>query len=532
MSNSPLEKSTSNKIDIPITLITQLIDRLSSHSNILLQSKITFLTKLKVELETLKEYNITKLKNVKNLLDYLNTLSNSIITNQENININYLEQMFNYLTELENIIEIEEHTNGDETFRTPNSSFLGSILHFFQNSNNQELITKVDETCTQIENTLKDNEENSITLTPQQLQLLKIKLKLYFKSNEQVDVQTLKDAILEYSDFLDNRNFTINEVLKKHSQSTFQKIAQLRRKNFDDDTVEPQIVFEVEGYTLLKLISENHLEKESTLSGHCVGTSDHYKNKITKGIGEIFSLRDSEGKFCCTIDYDVKNKSILQIRGNNNRKITRQDSFYSMLITILIKLCSKEKDKLGTSREVNSLNDLEELIPKGSFLHKNGVHEIKQLNEVSPEDVLYGDFEELEINFKLHKDYIENSTGKFDLTHLTEDEKNSIKKVKGSILDKSSKIKYAKLQSVGGDLNAGSAQTLTLNQLQSVGRYLYARSAQTLTLNQLQSVGGFLYAENAQTISMPNIKEIKRIIMCPQKIKNQIEETIEKNNSS
>ena len=471
--------SEKTKLESNIDLLTNLINKLTEHNSDQISNlKIQFLIKLKTELENLQKKEIKNIKSLNNLIEFLQSLSKSIISNKENIDLNYLQNMFNYLLELEKLIDIKEHENNSKKYIKIDSSFLGAILHFFQKSDDKDLIDKVNEASNDIKKALENNGENSLSISNSQLQLLIIKLKLYFKSNESLDVQTLKDAILENLKFLDDKNFTINEVFQKHNQRTSQEIAKFRKKVYDNKGVEPKVLFEIDGYKLLNLITKEHLEQESAFSGHCVGTSDHYKNKIVSGVGEIFSLRNSEGKFCCTIEYSLKDKSILQIKGEEDNLITNEDSFSDILIKFLIKLCSGEKDKFGVSREVNSLSDIDNLIPSGSFLHKNGVSKIQNLENVNPEDILFGDFKQLEINFMLHKEYIGKSKGIFNLSNLSQYEKDLITEVKGSIIDKSTHVMYSKLKSVGGGLYARSATKINLNSLQSVGGDLDAHKSQ------------------------------------------------------
>lgn len=492
------------KLQQDIQLLNSLISSIGTPQSEIFRVKLHFLQKLKEELESLEKKQIKNVKNLTKLIEFLNSLFQSLSTNREEIDVEYLQQMFQYLVELERIIDIEVNTNKEgEEFVSHNSSFLGSVLHFFQNT---DLKSRVEQILNELQPALQ---ERGVSLTQLQIQLLIIKLKIYLKKNSQIDISTFADAIVEHREFLDDKHLTIVEILEKHKQSMSQKAAEFRKKTYDENGVQPQILFEIDNYVVLNLITKEHLEQESGLSGHCVGDSDHYKNKITQGVGEIFSLRTKSGEFCCTIEYDTKDKSILQIRKNNNKKITQQDSFSQVIIQLLIILCSENKDNYGKSRSVNTIKDIEELIPKSFFLSKQGIKNNNELETVAPEEVLYGNFEVSAQEFKKYKAYICNSKGIFDLTSLTQSQKDSLVQVEGSIIDRSTnKLIYKKLESVGGDFIADKATSLSQNKLESVGGHFEARGAISLSLELLQLVGGSFISHSATSLSLDKLESV------------------------
>ena len=102
---------------------------------------------------------------------------------------------------------------------------------------------------------------------------------------------------------------------------------------------------------------------------------------------------------------------------------------------------------------------------------------------------------------------------KLDLTNCPQNIKDKIIEVKGTLYDYLVDVNYPNLQSVGGDLNAPRAKSLSLNNLQSVGRYLNAWKVTSLSLNNLQSVGWGLDARNAKSLSLNNLQSVGRYLV-------------------
>ena len=102
---------------------------------------------------------------------------------------------------------------------------------------------------------------------------------------------------------------------------------------------------------------------------------------------------------------------------------------------------------------------------------------------------------------------------KLNLTDCPQNIKDKITEVKGTLYDYLVDVNYPNLQSVGGDLNAPRAKSLSLNNLQSVGRYLNAWKVTSLSLNNLQSVGWGLDARNAKSLSLNNLQSVGRYLV-------------------
>ena len=78
-------------------------------------------------------------------------------------------------------------------------------------------------------------------------------------------------------------------------------------------------------YYLAQLLSEGHLKEESAFLEHCLGGGSlkYYLPRIKRGAIEIFSVRNSQThEPIVTIEYDVRSKSIQQVKGRNNHVLS------------------------------------------------------------------------------------------------------------------------------------------------------------------------------------------------------------------
>lgn len=88
-----------------------------------------------------------------------------------------------------------------------------------------------------------------------------------------------------------------------------------------DASVGTEIVFDCgEGYRLLKLVTADALDVESSLMGHCVGNGG-YDTALATGELEIYSLRDGAGRSHATIEINARRMRIDQITGKANTQL-------------------------------------------------------------------------------------------------------------------------------------------------------------------------------------------------------------------
>jgi hypothetical protein len=122
-------------------------------------------------------------------------------------------------------------------------------------------------------------------------------------------------------------------LVKAHHKRTRQAADIARKELIKNGTeIHVQQLFTLHGededsaLTVFELLNKGALEEESARLEHCVGTDDHYINEITKRRSRIFSVRARDGSNSrCTIEYNVKNHSIVQIRGESDAEVLEPD---------------------------------------------------------------------------------------------------------------------------------------------------------------------------------------------------------------
>jgi len=202
------------------------------------------------------------------------------------------------------------------------------------------------------------------------------KLKYYLQKNpETLDPNTLADAIVDSPHCISDPNCGISGLLKAHEMKTLERIAEIRKNKAEykgGEELNPyEALFETDSgeYYMARLLNMPHLKEESAFMNHCVGTSDSYINKMKRGDIEILSFRKSpkinpetnqfEGdEPIMTIEYDVRSKSILQIKKKSDEYLNTNDSFFEDFVEALGKLKESETDT-GDKRDFQSINPLE-----------------------------------------------------------------------------------------------------------------------------------------------------------------------------
>lgn len=82
----------------------------------------------------------------------------------------------------------------------------------------------------------------------------------------------------------------------------------------DDEKVEMELS---EGYSLVKMLSPQALDRETAVMQHCVGLGGYDSHTSSKKYA-LFSLRDRFNKPHATLEVDVERRALLQIRGKQN----------------------------------------------------------------------------------------------------------------------------------------------------------------------------------------------------------------------
>jgi hypothetical protein len=216
-----------------------------------------------------------------------------------------------------------------------------------------------------------------MVLTEDQKTKLVIKLESYILKHpdEEIDISTLTDAILEARHCIEDENCGIKGLLEGHQRRTLMQIAETRKERAEktgDEEMNPyEALFETESgeYYMARLLNMPHLEEESDFMKNCVGTSDSYINRIKKGDIEILSFRHSP-KFnkrtqkldidepLLTIEYNLKTKTIEQIKGYDDVYLNGTEPYFKDVLESLRRLKETENDK-GDKREIKKISESE-----------------------------------------------------------------------------------------------------------------------------------------------------------------------------
>lgn len=218
-------------------------------------------------------------------------------------------------------------------------------------------------------------------MTEKRQLILKLKLARYFQRHDTIDTNTLSDALLESSKWLDGDKGGFDRLLEVHEQKTLEKIAELRRKKAEqtgDESFNPyEALFQTDSgdYYLSRLLNMPHLEQESSYMNHCVGTSDSYISKMKRGEAEILSIRDTKKhEPILTIEYFPKSHAINQIKGSSDKYLTGHEEYFPEVIEILKKMRTTTTDT-GEVRNFTQINpnELEDIKVKDyHILTENG----------------------------------------------------------------------------------------------------------------------------------------------------------------
>jgi hypothetical protein len=234
----------------------------------------------------------------------------------------------------------------------------------FENKYQLRLIRQVEETIqllkpeqqtflNQIEQELTRKLEQvaDFELNDQRKIILKLKLARYLQRHDTIDINTLFDALIETPKFLDKDKGGFDRLLEVHEQKTLEKIAEMRKRKAEqtgNESFNPyEALFQTssEKYYMARLLNMPHLEQESQYMDHCVGTSDSYINKMKRGDVEILSFRDTEkNEPIITIEYNVRTKTIEQIKKAHDRYLEKTDPYYADFVEALKRLKETEHD--------------------------------------------------------------------------------------------------------------------------------------------------------------------------------------------
>ncbi len=219
------------------------------------------------------------------------------------------------------------------------------------------------------------SKQDDLTYKDLQKTVLKLKLARHYQKSQDLDLNSLFDAIIETPNFINNDKGSLNRLLEVHEQKTLQKIAEMRKRRAEEtgdqgfNPWENLLTAKSGNYYLARLLNMPHLQLESQYMDHCVGTSDSYVNRIKKGEIDILSFRlvpkynsktqKVEGDTSLlTIEYDLKSGTIMQIKKKSDGLLAQNDPYFNDVLDALRQLQQTRND-LGQPRVVNKINPSE-----------------------------------------------------------------------------------------------------------------------------------------------------------------------------
>jgi hypothetical protein len=238
-----------------------------------------------------------------------------------------------------------------------------------------------------------------------------------------------------------------------------------------------------DGYTIKKLLDQKELNREGNLMGHCTKDEKQgYFNKIKAKKIELWSLRDPSNGPHCTIEYLIKEKKVLQIKGKQNKGVV---SKYLPYVKEFLQDLSKKKKLI--------LNfDLDGLLNIGILEQDGQWYDILCLPE----------------NFTVK--------GDLDLSNTKIKELPQDLKVSGSL-----NLSYTHIKELPEGLKVGGSLTLRYTKIKElpkglkVGRYLDLYGTKIKELPSGLTVGSLINIRNTQikTIKKSLLKNVKGKIL-------------------
>jgi hypothetical protein len=273
-------------------------------------------------------------------------------------------------------------------------------------------------------------------------------------------------------------------------------------------------MFEVEGekFQIWELFTKTQLEEESESLDHCVGEGNTYFQAIRDGEIRIFSLRDKNGKPKYTLEYNIKNKSIVQFKDGEDELILIPEKSELPMQTFT------SLSNAGVSIEmVKEAFDYSIISEKGIFkkVEKLDKNRILKLFQNKENIVIKADTLRLNENTtKEELDILTQMKGlTLNLTSIKPELKNTIARVAGDLIDYSETVAYNALTSIGGYAHFESLRSAKgLSSLTSIGGYANFWSLKNAEgLNALTSIGGdanFPNLTNAEGLEEMRILQI------------------------
>lgn len=154
-----------------------------------------------------------------------------------------------------------------------------------------------------------------------------------------LDFSKEKSTFMHWIDYLNtinpNKVSHISVPQLKEKVKIWEKALEknLGNSSLNEDGI--RIIGSDKDYTWVEVFGKESLKREGDNMGHCVG-GEGYQRDVDKGITKIYSLRDKNNMPHVTIEYNVPDKILVQIKGKSNKPPV--DKYRDIIINFIRKL--------------------------------------------------------------------------------------------------------------------------------------------------------------------------------------------------
>ena len=303
----------------------------------------------------------------------------------------------------------------------------------------------------------------------------------------------LDSKIKEYLDqneiiYPEDTTFTSTFLSGLDTRTPFKKLASLDHPDYP--------------YDLVLLLTKQELKKETDYLGHCVWDSDFYMEKIKNKEILVISLRDSSGVAHWTLEYNIKNKSIVQFKWWGDVPVNSLPDSRDLVFS-----CLEAFQKSWLEVEAIAEEFKYSIIQDG----KTGKYESADSQLWLREVCANKDIKILKWELELDATYSEQELDSLcdipwltlNTTKLPQDLKDTITHVDGNIKDSWTDVSFEQLKKNGWYFYARYAKNISLPVFKNNGWNFYARYAKNISLPAFESNGWYFDVWRAQNISLP-----------------------------
>ena len=267
------------------------------------------------------------------------------------------------------------------------------------------------------------------------------------------------------------------------------------------------LIWEFDDYEIVEMHSIEHLEKESDITGHCVGNSEHYIRKMNKGQVRIFSLRKWDARI--TLEYDIQGNRFIQMQWSDDSHI----SLIELEKTLEIFSINWFKNISFEYKEVQELRSKNNFIvwysdTEDSHSKELIVENFDDISQLENMDTLGGMITLDGSTTKEELDKLCTLPIDLDITKIDPKLKETITQTIGWLVDFSEKIVMNNLESIWWYFDCVIAESVQMRRLQSIWWTFNCKYATRLEVDILESIWWDFNCENMKEIEINNLQSV------------------------